>query len=163
MAIPYRLLFVCLGNICRSPAAENIMRKMIGDAQLSESIEIDSCGTTAYHSGSPPDRRMTASARRRGIEMTGAARPFRPEDFDKFDLIIAMDEDNRRDIIAQAGNLEDEEKVVPMAKFIKRFRVEEIPDPYYGGGDGFDRVLDLLEDGCGELLESIRSRVADSS
>jgi len=156
MANSYRILFVCMGNICRSPAAETLMKKTIADAGLSNTITIDSCGTINYHAGSPPDQRMINAASRRNIHMTGTARAFTPMDFENFDLIVPMDNDNLQDILAQAHDKTHKEKVTPMATFIKQFKVNAIPDPYYGGENGFDHVLDLLEDGCTNLLEYIR-------
>ncbi|PZO55446.1 MAG: protein tyrosine phosphatase, partial [Phormidesmis priestleyi] len=148
-----RLLFVCLGNICRSPSAESIMNYLIKPRQLGDSISCDSAGTASYHIGHSPDRRMAAAAKRKGITLTGKARQFTRADFDNFDLILAMDRSNYRDILAlDAGN--QAHKVKLMCEFCRSHPDEEVPDPYYGGEDGFDYVIDLLLDACMGLLES---------
>lgn len=154
--MPSKILFVCLGNICRSPAAENIMNHLVEQAGLTGQIVCDSAGTSSYHIGSPPDRRMTAAAIRRGIPMRGAARQFTRADFDQFDLILAMDRENYTDIrsLDPTGNYAD--KVRLMCEFCTRHSTQEVPDPYYGGSDGFDRVLDLLLDACEGLLKSLQ-------
>lgn len=152
----YRLLFVCLGNICRSPSAENIMRYAIEQAGLTGKISCDSAGTSNYHIGSPPDARMRKAAKKRGIALVGRARQFVEEDFARFDRILAMDLENYRDILAldRAGLYED--KVYLMCDFCRNYDVKEVPDPYYGGSEGFDFVIDLLLDACEGLLEEIR-------
>ncbi|MEA2435819.1 MAG: low molecular weight protein-tyrosine phosphatase [Thermoleophilaceae bacterium] len=149
-----RILFVCLGNICRSPTAEGVMRRLVREAGLEAEIEIDSAGTGGWHVGAPPDMRATEAARLRGTELTGAARRFDPRrDFHRFDLILAMDAENRRDLLALAPDEEAREKV-------RMFRPGDldVPDPYYGGDDGFEEVLDLVEDAARELLGELRSR-----
>jgi protein-tyrosine phosphatase len=153
--MPYKLLFVCLGNICRSPSAENIMNHLIEQAGLSDSIICDSAGTGGYHIGAPPDRRMTAAAKRRGIELKGRARQFDQSDFEEFDLILAMDRENYRDILSLdlAGTYRD--KVKLMCDFATHHSNREVPDPYYGGSEGFDRVIDLLLDACDGLLQYV--------
>ncbi|MBD2180880.1 low molecular weight protein-tyrosine-phosphatase [Aerosakkonema funiforme] len=155
--MPYKLLFVCLGNICRSPSAENIMNHLIEQAGLSESIICDSAGTSSYHIGSPPDRRMTVAAQSRGIKLRGQARQFKKLDFEEFDLILAMDRENYQDILYldPAGKYQD--KVRLMCDFCNRYTLKEVPDPYYGGPEGFDRVIDLLLDACEGLLQYITS------
>ncbi|MGE5659754.1 MAG: low molecular weight protein-tyrosine-phosphatase [Actinomycetota bacterium] len=153
--MPYRLLFVCLGNICRSPSAENIMNHLIEEAGLSGRILCDSAGTGGYHIGSPPDRRMAAAAKKRGIELLGRARQFQRSDFEEFDLILAMDQDNYRDILSldRAGKYRD--KVRLMCDFCQHHDLKEVPDPYYGGPEGFNRVIDLLLDACNGLLQHL--------
>jgi protein-tyrosine phosphatase len=148
-----KLLFVCLGNICRSPSAENIMNHLIKQADLGDRISCDSAGTGGYHIGSPPDSRMTLAARKRKIELVGEARKFKKKDFEDFDLILAMDMDNYRNILAldTAGKYKD--KVRLMCEFCRSHDLKEVPDPYYGGPEGFDRVIDLLMDACEGLLE----------
>ena len=149
-----RILFVCLGNICRSPTAEGVMRRLVRERGLEDEIEIDSAGTGGWHVGAPPDARATEAARRRGTELTGAARRFDPErDFGRFDLILAMDAENRRDVLALAPDDEARSKV-------RMFRPGEldVPDPYYGGDDGFEEVLDLVEEAARELLGELRTR-----
>ncbi|NJP20137.1 MAG: low molecular weight phosphotyrosine protein phosphatase [Hydrococcus sp. CRU_1_1] len=171
--MPYKLLFVCLGNICRSPAAENIMNHLIVQAGLSESstetlrlsdglrqrerIICDSAGTSSYHIGSPPDRRMSAAAAMRGISMTGRARQFQVADFENYDLILAMDKDNYLDILALDPRQQYRHKVRLMCEFATRHQIQEVPDPYYGGREGFEKVIDLLLDSCEGLLEYVKS------
>jgi protein-tyrosine phosphatase len=151
-----QLLFVCLGNICRSPSAEGIMKHLVAEASLSDRIRCDSAGTSAYHIGEPPDPRMTAAAKRRGIALGGQGRQFQPQDFERFDLILAMDQDNYRSLKAldRAGNYTD--KIRLMCDFCQAFSDKEVPDPYYGGADGFDDVIELLLDACQGLLTHVR-------
>lgn len=153
-----KLLFVCLGNICRSPSAENIMNHLIKQAGLSDRITCDSAGTGGYHIGSPPDNRMALAARKRKIELLGEARQFNRKDFENFDLILAMDRDNYRNILAvdTAGKYKD--KVRLMCQFCRSHDLKEVPDPYYGGPEGFDRVIDLLLDASEGLLEYVISQ-----
>lgn len=151
----YKLLFVCLGNICRSPAGENIMNHLISNAGLSAQISCDSAGTASYHVGSPPDRRMSAALKRRGLPVTGKARQFHQQDFESFDLILAMDEQNYRNIMALDTEKAYGDKVRLMCSFASRHSQKEVPDPYYGGQEGFDFVIDLLTDSCEGLLKSL--------
>lgn len=157
MTKPYRLLFVCLGNICRSPSAENIMTHLVAEAGLSDRIVCDSAGTSSYHIGSAPDRRMQAAASQRGIALTGSARQFVPADFDAFDLILAMDEDNYRNILAMDRHDRYRDKVKLMCDYAQQHGDREVPDPYYGGPDGFNYVIDLLMDACQGLLMQIQA------
>ncbi|CAN5628757.1 low molecular weight protein-tyrosine-phosphatase [soil metagenome] len=158
-----RLLFVCLGNICRSPSAENIMNHLIEQRQLSGQIVCDSAGTASYHVGSAPDRRMNVAAQRQGITLTGSARQFVIADFEKFDLILAMDRSNYQDILAllpgdrAIADLSTRyaDKVRLMCEFCRTHSDTEVPDPYYGGEAGFDYVIDLLRDACEGLLTTI--------
>jgi len=149
------ILFVCLGNICRSPAAEGVMRAVLesyGDAR----ITVDSAGTGGYHIGDLPDQRMRIHARYRGYELTHRARKFRTTDFDDFDLIVVMDDANLRDVSRLARTLDDEVKIVRMARFVDRaMRYGYIPDPYYEGSEGFELVLDLLENGTRNLYNEL--------
>ncbi len=151
----YKLLFVCLGNICRSPSAENIMNHLIKQAGLSDRITCDSAGTASYHIGSPPDRRMALAARKRDIELLGEARQFTRKDFENFDLILAMDRDNYRNILALDATGKYKDKVRLMCDFCQKYDLKEVPDPYYGGPEGFDRVIDLLHDAQAGLLEYV--------
>ncbi|MBD2234849.1 low molecular weight protein-tyrosine-phosphatase [Phormidium tenue] len=153
-----RLLFVCLGNICRSPSAENIMNHLIEQRQLSDQVVCDSAGTASYHVGSAPDRRMAQAAQAYGIDLVGRARQFDPVDFDRFDYILAMDRQNYRDILAldPAGQYRD--RVRLMCDFCRTHPDKDVPDPYYGGPEGFTYVIDLLLDACEGLLDHISAQ-----
>jgi protein-tyrosine phosphatase len=158
MAEPTRLLFVCLGNICRSPSGENMMRHVLREESLLESFELDSAGTESWHIGKSPDSRMIEAARNRGIEMTGRARQVTPEDFKTFDWILAMDRSNFDDLIDVRERCHDPRaRLVLFCEFCEEHRADEVPDPYYGGPEGFETVLDLLEDGCRSFLRRWRS------
>lgn len=155
MTQSYKLLFVCLGNICRSPSAENIMNHLIQQRHLEDQIRCDSAGTSSYHIGSPPDRRMTAAAAQRGITLRGAARQFQRSDFEAFDLILAMDKDNYAGIVSLDPHKQYRHKVRLMCEFCRHHTDQEVPDPYYGGPEGFNYVIDLLLDACDGLLEQL--------
>jgi protein-tyrosine phosphatase len=150
-----KLLFVCLGNICRSPSAEGIMNHLVAEADLSHAVSCDSAGTSAYHIGEPPDSRMTAAAKRRGIVLHGQGRQFEPQDFEAFDLILAMDRDNYVALKAQDREGKYTDKLKLMCDFCQTYPDKEVPDPYYGGADGFNYVIDLLMDACSGLLKQI--------
>ncbi len=154
---PTRVLFVCLGNICRSPAAEIIFRAAVERAGRAGEFEIDSCGTASYHTGQKPDRRMLAALERAGYVWGGhRARTFCRADFSRFDLIIPQDGSNREDILALARNAADAARVKPMKTwFAADCREPGVPDPYYGGDAGFDAVVSLLEDSCARLLAEL--------
>jgi protein-tyrosine phosphatase len=156
---PYKLLFVCLGNICRSPSAENIMNHLIQQRGLQSQIVCDSAGTSSYHIGSPPDRRMTAAAAQRGIVLKGEARQFERSDFDAFDLILAMDQDNRNNMLRLAPDKRYADKVKLMCEFCRTHSDREVPDPYYGGEAGFSYVIDLLTDACEGLLDFVLQEI----
>ena len=155
-----RILFVCLGNICRSPTAEGVMRHVIREEELEDRIEIDSAGTGGWHVGAPPDERATAAARKRGVELDGAARKFAPDDFDSFDLVLAMDEENRRDLLALAPDDDARFKVRLLREFDPASDGApdlDVPDPYYGGPEGFDHVLDLVDAATRGLIARLRA------
>ncbi|WP_392530326.1 low molecular weight protein-tyrosine-phosphatase [Nostoc sp. C117] len=157
--MPYKLLFVCLGNICRSPSAENIMNHLIEQAGLSDSIVCDSAGTSSYHIGSSPDRRMSAAAATKlGIKLRGQARQFQKSDFQEFDLILAMDRENCNNILTLDLTKQYQHKVRLMCDFCSRHNLKEVPDPYYGGQEGFNQVIDLLIDACEGLLTYVTSQ-----
>lgn len=159
-----KVLFVCMGNICRSPAAEGIMRKMVNDNNLSTKIEIDSAGTIGYHQGEPADARMSRHASKRGYKITSLSRKFNPEkDFREFDYIVTMDENNYQDIISLDTKGEFQRKIHKMADFFTDHGYTEVPDPYYGSPDGFEIVLDLLEAANKKLLEKIRKDIGSDS
>ncbi len=153
------LLFVCLGNICRSPTAEGVMRRLVADAGLDDRIAIDSAGTGGWHVGAPPDERATETARRRGTTLEGAARRVAPEDFEAFDLILAMDRENLDDLRALAPDEEARAKVRLLREYDPASKGApdlDVPDPYYGGPTGFDVVLDQVEAACRGLLDDVR-------
>ena len=155
-----RILFVCMGNICRSPTAEGVMRHLLVEEGLENEIELDSAGTGGWHVGDPPDRRATAAARARGIVLEGAARKVRPSDFEEFDLIVAADRENLADLraIAPPGTAQ---KVRLLREFDPASEGApdlDVPDPYYGGPQGFETVLDQVESACRGLLEHVRAR-----
>lgn len=154
---PYKLLFVCLGNICRSPSAEGIMNHLIREQQLGDQIQCDSAGTSSYHIGSAPDRRMTAAAKRQGIVLAGQARQFEAEDFERFDLILAMDKENYQNILRLDRHGDYGDRVKLMCSFCQHHRDHEVPDPYYGGEEGFNYVIDLLKDACQGLLDHVQT------
>lgn len=158
MAKPRKVLFVCLGNICRSPAAEGIFRQIVEDAGEGEEWTIDSAGIGNWHSGQLPDSRMRAHARRRGLELTHHARQVRISDFDDFDLIIGMDSANVSDLHRLAPTIEAERKIHAMAEWMggKASRYDYIPDPYYEGAEGFELVLDLLQDALSNMKRSLQ-------
>ncbi len=150
------ILFVCLGNICRSPAADGIMNAVVDAHGDAERFTIDSAGTGNYHIGDLPDKRMRVHALRRGYDLTHRCRQVRESDFDDFDLIVTMDESNRRNLCRIAPTVEAEKKIVMMADFADlATRYDHIPDPYYEGAEGFELVLDLLESACGRLYDKL--------
>ena len=151
------VLFVCMGNICRSPTAEGVFRKVVEDAGMADAIHIDSAGTHAYHTGEPPDRRAQAAALSRGYALADIrARRVADEDFVEFEYIVAMDEDNLLNLKDRA--VEDASSSLMLFLEFSESRESEVPDPYYGGASGFERVLDLVEEASRGLLEHIRSR-----
>lgn len=156
MAKPIRVLFVCLGNICRSPAAEGVMRALVAREGCNE-IEIDSAGTAGWHCGKLPDERMRQAARARGLDLNSRARQVMPDDLEKFDLVVAMDESNRRDLCSLDPEGRRTSKIRLLCDFCSQHDNREVPDPYYGGAEGFEQVLDLLEDGCAGLLAHVKS------
>jgi len=154
-----RIVFVCLGNICRSPTAEGVMAKLVADAGLSDRITIDSAGTGAYHIGELPDARSRKHAARRGVELVHRARQFTAADFERFDLVIAMDANNLRHLRLLAGG-RDPSRVVLLRSFDPTADDgAEVPDPWYGGGEGFEEVLDQCERACAGLLDHVREQL----
>lgn len=154
---PIKLLFVCLGNICRSPTAEGVMRHLVEAAGLAERFDLDSAGTGSWHIGDSPDARSTAAAAARGITLDGHARAVDGGDFEHYDLILAMDRYNYRDLQAIAPTDEAESKVRMLREFDPMSTRDDydVPDPYYGGPDGFDHVIDLVEAACRGLLDDV--------
>lgn len=186
-----RILFVCLGNICRSPAAEGIMRALVEEHGLDDEIYIDSAGIGSWHVGEQPDRRMRKHAAQRGYDLSPLrARQFQSDDFEKFDWIVVMDEENYQDVMAKApskpfppqgaptrslspskgeallssnptwSSHRKIAQVVRMKDYFNRFKGQDyVPDPYYGGSEGFELALDMIEDGCKEMLKSLQQEV----
>ncbi|MFP4283631.1 MAG: low molecular weight protein-tyrosine-phosphatase [Verrucomicrobiota bacterium] len=153
MSRPYRILFVCMGNICRSPAGEGVLRHLVAQRGLKDRLEVASAGTIGYHRGNPPDRRMTAAAAQRAIHLEGVARQVHARDLESFDLILTMDEANYENVVALDHAGEHRRKIRRFCEFCRNHEESEVPDPYYGGEAGFEKVLDLLEDGCHQVLE----------
>ena len=150
-----RILFVCLGNICRSPAADGIMHHLVAEDGSGDFIEIDSAGTYGGHAGELPDPRMRSAASARGYKLTHRSRKFREEDFLEFDRIIVMDDYNYETVHRLAPSRAHAEKIYRMSEFFTRRDYDHVPDPYYEGRDGFELVLDMLEEGCERLLEEV--------
>lgn len=153
------VLFVCMGNICRSPTAEGVFRKLVDEAGLTDVVRADSAGTHAYHIGNRPDHRASAAAERRGYSLEGMrARRVDAMDFESFDFIVAMDKDNLLYLRDEAGD-EHHGKIHLLLDFSEADDRREVPDPYYGGPGGFERVLDLVENASKGLLETVRTRL----
>lgn len=147
------VLFVCLGNICRSPAAEGVLRTLLAAEGLDREVEVDSAGTLGEHVGEPADARMRAAAAARGYELTSRARRVEPADLDRFDLVVAMDRDNLDELRRLADS--PRARLALFSDFLPGGEPRDVPDPYYGGPRGFEKVLDLLEHGCPALLEEL--------
>jgi protein-tyrosine phosphatase len=152
-----QVLFVCLGNICRSPSAEAVFNAMIEKQELQSEIQCDSAGTAAYHAGDQADYRMRQFAQKRGYHLTSISRQVDPKlDFDRFDYIIGMDRQNVRDLNAIARNESDRKKISLMTDYCSGKKYDSVPDPYYGGAAGFELVLDILEDACDGLIGKLQ-------
>lgn len=147
------VLFVCMGNICRSPTAEGVFRKLVNDAGREAEFEIDSAGTIGYHAGHPADSRMRSAASGRGYQLDSRARRITGEDFGRFDMIVTMDEDNYLNVTAMDPGTGA--RVVRMCDYCTVHDETEVPDPYYGGPAGFQKVIDILEDACSNLLKQL--------
>ena len=152
------VLFVCMGNICRSPTAQGVFERLVADNDLAEYIQIDSAGTHAYHIGECPDERASAAALKRGVDLSPQqARRVSPDDFHVFDYVIAMDSSNFEDLASNCPP-EHEAKLRLFMEFAADLETNEVPDPYYGGTTGFERVLDVFELGSAGLLAEIRQQ-----
>jgi protein-tyrosine phosphatase len=155
-----RVLFVCLGNICRSPAAEGIMKSLVLQQNLQENISVDSAGTIGYHTGDSPDPRMLKQASERGFELNHKARKFNPTiDFMDFDYIVTMDDQNYIDVKNLDKKNKFLSKIYKIADFSSDPEVKTVPDPYYGGPEAFDNVIDILKDSCTNLLNKIKDDI----
>ena len=155
----HHILFLCMGNICRSPAAHCVFQHLVDQAGLSDQFEIESAGTTGYHQGEPPDRRMQQVLRARGIPVIGRSKQLDSFDLAHYDLILAMDNDNFDGAISLARGEEQRAKVMRFCDYCTEHEANEVPDPYYGGDRGFEEVMDLIEDGCRNLLERLRLKI----
>jgi len=156
--MPVKVLFICMGNICRSPTAHGVFAHLVAEARLSRAIEIDSAGTHAYHVGEPPDHRAQETALQRGYDLGEIrARKVQAFDCEFYDYLIVMDEENLMDVRALCST-DCHEKVQLFLSYAENASVNEVPDPYYGGSKGFDRVLDLVEAASAGLLEDIRQK-----
>ncbi len=151
------VLFVCMGNICRSPMAEGIFRREIAKAGLQDKIVMDSAGTHSYHVGAPPDTRAQGAIKKRGVDISDLrGRQVADTDFDKFDYILAMDSDNLR-LLKHQAPAGKHEKIRLLLSFSQQYRNQEVPDPYYGGAHGFEENLDMIEDAVAGLIAEIRT------
>jgi protein-tyrosine phosphatase len=156
-----RICFVCLGNICRSPTAEAVMRHLVATEGLGKRIAVDSAGTGDWHVGDPPDRRARAVGEQRGIPLGGTARQFTEEDFARYDHVLAMDRANRAELLRMARGPAERDKVRLLRSFdASAPRDADVPDPYYGGPGGFDEVFDICERACRGLLDHLRAQGA---
>ena len=153
---PQRLLFVCLGNICRSPTAEGVFLHLLAREGLDDQFVVDSAGTGGWHRGQPADARMRAAAARRGITLPSLARQIETDDLHRFDRILTMDHDNLAAVQALARGVEHRARIEPITAYCPELQIKEVPDPYYGGSRGFEQVLDLLEQACAGLLDQLR-------
>lgn len=150
-----KILFVCLGNICRSPMAEGVFNHILKRDGLEDQFVVDSAGLHDYHEGDLPDRRMRKHASKRGYKLTHRSRPVLLEDFDNFDMLIGMDEQNILGLQRIAETPEHNGKIYRMTDYLQEIKADEVPDPYYGGAAGFEYVIDLLEDACEGLLKEL--------
>jgi low molecular weight protein-tyrosine phosphatase len=155
---PQRVLFVCMGNICRSPTAEGVLRKLVAESTPALAVEVDSAGTHAYHVGEPPDPRAQRAAARRGVEIgRGRARRVLAEDFERFDWLLAMDQTNY-ELLHEMSPVEQRSRIRLFLEFAPQLGRSDVPDPYYGGANGFEHVLDLVEEAAAGFLVFLRSQ-----
>jgi protein-tyrosine phosphatase len=155
MADPIRLLFVCMGNICRSPLAESVFRHLARERGVEDRFEIDSAGTSGYHVGAPPDRRSAATALARGVQVAGSSRQLAARDLNRFDYVVAMDADNLAQIEALHASAGGTARVHRLREWDPEASGLDVPDPYYGGARGFEDVHDMVERSCAALLDHL--------
>ena len=153
---PKSILFVCMGNICRSPMAEGVFLHILKREKVEHLFTVDSAGTHGYHAGELADSRMRMHAGRRGYTLESRSRKFIQNDFELYDTIVVMDDSNYDDLCEKASTLDDKNKIVRMADYCKKHQASHIPDPYYGGEQGFEHVIDLLEDACENLFAQLK-------
>ncbi len=159
-----KILFVCMGNICRSPSAEAIMKKYLTEENLDKEIFIDSAGTISYHVGEQPDPRMKLYAEKRGYQLNHIARQFDPhKDFSSFDLILTMDQENYNDIKSLDVSGKYSSKIKKVIGYCSKYKIDEVPDPYFGERENFEQVINILEDACRGLLESVKDELKNRS
>lgn len=149
------VLFVCMGNICRSPTGEGVLQALIERRDLESKVRVDSAGTIGYHTGNQADRRMSAAALKRGYRLLSRARQVTRQDLDMFDLVVAMDDENYRDLIALASGDQVNADIRMLSDYLDDHWPNDVPDPYYGGPQGFEFVLDMIEEACPKVLESM--------
>lgn len=156
----YSILFICMGNICRSPAAEGVMRQVLEKSRMNESVKVDSAGTHDYHIGEAPDPRIQRAALKRGIDLSGLrARKVQPEDFERYDLLLAMDQDNLA-LLRRGSPAKHRHKLDLFMRYSADFAAEEVPDPYYGDDRDFELVLDMAEDAARGLIGALKQNKA---
>lgn len=153
-----KILFLCMGNICRSPAAHCVFQQLINNAGLTDQYLVDSAGTIQYHEGSPPDGRMQDAMRKRKIPIIGTSRPLKYEDLAIFDLILAMDQSNLEDAKSLDPEKKWHHKLQLFTNYCRDPKLKEVPDPYYGYDDGFELVLDIIEEGCEALYQKLNGQ-----
>ena len=154
-----RILFICMGNICRSPMAEGVFRRLLTEAGLTQAVQVDSAGTHSYHEGSEPDNRSQETARRRGLDLSAIrARRVRAKDFMDFDYLLVMDRQNHHDLLALCPQAQYREKIQLLMDYAPTLPDREVPDPYYGGPAGFELMMDLIEEAAEGLLTQLRKR-----
>lgn len=161
MAAVKRVLFVCMGNICRSPTAEAVFRELVRRRGLEARIEVDSAGTIGYHTGDLPDARMRAAAKKRGYTLDSRARQVNHADLRDFDHVLAMDKDNLFHLHSLDARGQQEAKIALLTDYLRDGRTDHVPDPYYGGPEGFENVLDLVEEACEGLLDKIAGELEE--
>ncbi len=160
---PFRICFVCLGNICRSPTAEGVFQHLVNQQSLEPYFFIDSAGTSAYHIGEPANSKSQMVASQNGVELTSKARRFEKDDIDDFNLILAMDDENYQNLLHLANNPEQKEKIKKLREYDPKPGDGNVPDPYYGGMDGFNRVFDIIQRSSSALLDSLKSQISEDS